>query len=408
MQIYERLARRAVDTALAESRVVLISGPRQAGKTTLAEQVASGDMPFVTLDDRSILNNVLSDTLGFLQKFDRAVIDEFQMAPELTRAIKMKVDRNQTPGQFLLTGSSDLMVVPRLSDSLVGRMETVHLLPLSQAEIRGGQGTFLDMIFDDEVPDPKDLVMGRDLIETVLAGGYPGALRHQDEMRRWRWYNDYTEEIVQRDVKSIHQIEKLSEMPKLLEVLAHHSGQIANCTKIGAALGMNHVTTRKYTSIYVRHFLIKALQPWRTNKIKGLTKSPKIHFLDSGLLASLRRQTADMLEENRTWLGPIIESFVFSEMQKMAGWSKGWYEMTFMRTGKGREVDFVIENHQGKVVGIEVKASSTVSSSDFAGLRMLRDSCGDRFVRGYILFDHYVRGDFGDRMTMLPISSLWI
>lgn len=407
MAIYQRLVQRAVETALADTRVVHITGPRQSGKTTLAEHIAGKDMPYLSLDDELALQRAQSDPVGFLRDYDQAVIDEIQLAPALTRAIKLKVDRNQTPGQFLLTGSADLMTLPRLADSLAGRMETIRLLPLSQAEIRGGKGAFLDTIFEGGNPDVPDTVLGQDLVEIALAGGYPPALLARNEMRRWAWYRNYVNAVVQRDVQSNAQVGKLVEMPKLLQVLAEQSGQVMNSTKIGSRLGMNHVTTRKYIGVLEAHNLLHTLQPWYTNKIKGLSKSPKIQFLDSGLLASLVSLTAELAVEFRGRFGPVLESFVYSELLKIASWSDGAYEFSYMRNSKGKEVDLVVENHQGNVVGIEVKASANATPSDFAGLRMLREACGNKFVMGIMLLDHHLKASFGDRLIALPISSLW-
>ncbi|MBB4275591.1 putative AAA+ superfamily ATPase [Rhizobium mongolense] len=212
---------------------------------------------------------------------DRAIIDEVQRAPELLLAIKESVDTDQRPGGFLLTGSANLMTLPRVADSRAGRMEVVRLLPLAQSEIRSAEGNFLLDAFRNEVKT-GDAVIGDALVTTVLAGGYPEALGRKTWSRRQDWYMHYIQAIVQRDVRDVAQIEQIAQMPRLLRILAEHSGQLVNYSGIGAAIGMNHITTQKYVGIFENLFLARTLQPWFSNKLKRLTKTPKVHFLDSG------------------------------------------------------------------------------------------------------------------------------
>jgi len=216
------------------------------------------------------------------------VIDEIQRAPDLLLAIKKAVDDDKSPGKFLLTGSSNLMTIPKVADSLVGRMEVIRLFPLSQAEILGNKTQFIDRAFAGKKPVVDQTIIGDELIELVLPGGYPEALGRKKWPRKQDWYHGYLDALVQRDIRDVAQIEKLGVMPKLLSVLAEHSGQLINYTQIGGALDLNHVTTQKYVKVLESLYLVHALQPWYTNRLKRLTKSPKIHFLDAGLLAALR------------------------------------------------------------------------------------------------------------------------
>jgi uncharacterized protein len=405
--MFTRFADRQVREAMSDTRIVMISGPRQAGKTTLARQISSPTMPFRTLDDTTTRDAALTDPAGFLHGMDRAVIDEAQRAPDLLLAIKAIVDADPRPGRFLLTGSANLMTLPRVADSLAGRMEIVRLLPLAQSEIKGDAPAFLKQAFEGKPPAVRMPMVGDDLIAAVLAGGYPEALTRRSWARRQRWHMDYIDAIVQRDVRDVAQIEQIQLMPRLLRVLAQYSGQLINYSALGGPLGMNHVTTQKYTGIFESLFLIRTLQPWYSNTLKRLTKSPKLHFLDSGLLAALRDVSPDRLRRDRSPFGAILETFVLTELLKLASWEDGRFEFSHFRDKERHEVDIVIENQRGQVVGIEVKASATVTSSDFRGMRRLAQSCGERFVLGLVLYDSDQAVPFGDRMFAHPISALW-
>ncbi|MDK1376400.1 MULTISPECIES: ATP-binding protein [unclassified Sinorhizobium] len=403
-----RKAHPVVETALADTRVVLIAGPRQAGKTTLARQFSGSDRAYVTLDDAGALNAAKTDPVGFIRGLNRAVIDEVQRAPELILAIKESVDRQDAPGRFLLTGSANLATVPAIADSLAGRMAVVPLLPFAQSELRSTPGQLLDRLFAGEEPETGDgTVFGDDLLETVLRGGYPEVLRRATPARRVAWLEDYVALILDRDVRDIANIDQLDRLPRLLDVLAEHAGQLVNHSSFGAALGLSSVTAQKYVAILERLFLVRTLTPWSNNRLSRLIKTPKLHFLDTGLLASLREEEADVLRENRTRFGALLESFVVSELLKLASWSERRLSFSHYRTKDKDEVDVVIEDRRGRIVGIEVKASATVKAEDFRGLRQLQEAVGDRFVRGLVLHDHDRVTPFGEKLQAAPLSILW-
>lgn len=406
--LIDRKARPVVETALADTRVVLISGPRQAGKTTLARQFAGSDRPYLTLDDVGTLNAARSDPTGFIRGIDRAVIDEVQRAPDLILAIKESVDLNEEPGRFLLTGSANLATVPAIADSLAGRMAVVSLLPFAQSEIHSSPGRLLDRLFDGEEPAIEgDVVFGDDLIDLVLKGGYPEVLRRATPARRASWLEDYVSLILDRDVRDIANIDQLDRLPRLLDVLAEHAGQLVNHSSFGSALGLSSVTAQKYVSILERLFLIRTIAPWSNNRLSRLVKTPKIHFVDTGLLASLREDDLDTIRRDRTRFGALLESFVVSELLKLASWSERRLSFSHYRTKDRDEVDVVIEDRRGRIIGIELKASATVKSDDFKGLRQLQQAVGDRFVRGLLLHDHDRVTPFGEKLQAAPLSILW-
>ena len=405
--IYPRFADRRVEEALADTRVVMLAGPRQSGKTTLARQFAADSMPFFSLDDATTRAGAMADPTAFVQRLDRAVIDEVQRSPDLLLAIKASVDNDPRPGRFFLTGSANLMTLPRVADSLAGRMAVVQLLPLAQAEIKWGRPSVLEHVFEGELPAVQTRVVGEDLVSAVLSGGYPEALTRKTWKRRHDWYLDYVDAIVQRDVRDIAQVDQIGQMPRLLRVLAEHSGQLANASAAGAPLGLNHVTTQKYARIFENLFLIRTMQPWFSSGLKRLTKTPKLHFLDSGLLAALRGISPDRLRKDRSVFGTIVETFVLAELLKMAGWGEERLDFSYFRDKEQNEVDIVVENRRGQVVGVEVKAAATVTRADFRGMRRMAEACQERFVMGIVFYDHDQIVPFGDRMFAVPLSLLW-
>ncbi|MDD4944765.1 MAG: ATP-binding protein [Rhodoferax sp.] len=397
-----------VDTALQDTRVVLLAGPRQAGKTTLARLYASADRPYLTLDDPATLAAARSDPTGFVRGLQQAVIDEVQRAPDLLLAIKESVDKDQAPGRFLLTGSTNLMAMPLVADSLAGRLEVITLLPFAQAELAGTQGDLLDRLFDGAgLPGVVNPMVGDDLMDCVLKGGYPEALHRTSASRRQAWLQDYVALILDRDVRDIANIDQLDRMPRLLDVLAAHAGQLVNHSSYGAALGLTTPTAQKYVGILERLFLLRQVPPWSHNAVSRLTKTPKLHFLDTGLLAALRDATSAQLQKDRTNYGPLLENFVVSEVLKLITWSDKRLRVSHFRTKEQDEIDLVLEDRQGRVIGIEVKASATVRPQDLRGLRQLQAAVGDKFVHGLVLHDHDRITPFDEKLHAVPVSMLW-
>lgn len=397
-----------IATALQDTRVVLLVGPRQAGKTTLARLYANSDRPYFTLDDPATLAAARADPAGFVRGLTRAVIDEVQRAPDLLLAIKESVDKDQAPGRFLLTGSTNLMALPIVADSLAGRLAVVTLLPFAQSEMAGTPGDLLDRLFDGgRLPAVASPVVGDALMERVLKGGYPEALRRTSASRRQAWLEDYVALILDRDVRDIANIDQLDRMPRLLDMLAAHAGQLVNHSSYGAALGLAAPTAQKYVGILDRLFLLRLLPPWSHNAVSRLNKTPKLHFLDTGLLAALRGVTATQLQKDRTPYGPLLENFVVSEVLKLATWSDRRLRISHFRTKERDKVDLVLEDRHGRVVGIEVKASATVRAQDLRGLRQLQDAVGDKFVHGLVLHDHDRITPFDEKLHAAPVSLLW-
>ncbi|HEY1803048.1 MAG TPA: ATP-binding protein [Terracidiphilus sp.] len=405
--LHPRFAARAVGTALKDTPVVLVNGPRQCGKTTLVRDLVAGRREFFTLDDETVLQAAHGDPAGLVRATGRFTIDEVQRAPELLRAIKRRVDQDRHSGRFLLTGSADLLTIPRVAESLAGRMEIVNLLPLAQAEIRGRRPGFLEAAFRGRLVKPGELLLGKDLVEAVLTGGYPEMLRRKRPERRRAWARDYIRAIVGRDVRDIAEVEKLDRMPRLIQVLSHYSGQLTNFTQVGGQIGFDDKTTRKYVGILEQLFLVRRLEPWFRNELKRLVKTPKLHFLDSGLLAALLGVTAERVAGDRAVFGKLLETFVFSEILKEISWMGRACTLNHYRDKDQDEVDLVVEDSDGSVVGIEVKAAGTVMATDFKGLRKLEDACGSAFKAGVVLYDGETSVPFGRRLYAAPFACLW-
>lgn len=406
-RLLPRFAAELITTALKDTPVVMVIGPRQCGKTTLVHNLIAGNREFITLDDDTALAAAQSDPTGLVRDLDRATIDEVQRAPDLLRAIKRSVDENRRPGRFLLTGSANILALPQVSESLAGRMEIAALLPLSRAEIRHRRPGFLEAAFAGKLRSPAETMTRRDLVDAVLVGGYPEMLRRRDPKRRRKWALDYVKAIVQRDVRDIAEVEKLDQMPRLLHVLANQSGQLTNFTQIGGQIGLDDKTARKYIGILEQLFLVRRVEPWFRNRLKRLVKTPKLHFLDSGLLAALLGVTADRITKDRSAFGALLETFVFAEVLKQASWSEESYSLYHYRDKDQDEVDLVIERGSGALIGLEVKAGATVNAGDFKGLRKLAAASSGDFKLGVVLYDGEKALPFGDRLFAAPVPCLW-
>lgn len=405
--MYKRFIEGRMAEALADTPVVLIVGPRRAGKTTLVRKAEDAERRYITLDDQTALAAARSDPAGFVRGLNCAIIDEVQRAPELLLAIKKAVDEDAGPGRFLLTGSANVLTLPRVADSLAGRIETIQLLPLARAEIEGKKPNFLERLFDGTIQNAPEAIVGDALVELALCGGFPEMIARDSERRRQDWARSYLSSILTRDLREIAHIENLADLPKFVRILAEHSGRLANYSQFGAAINVSHKTGQRYTGLLEQVFLVATLQPWFTNTLKRIAKTPKLHFLDSGLLATTRGLTSGRQKADRTAFGPLLESFVFSEIVKLMTASSLQLTPWHFRDQQMREVDIVLERDDGMIAGIEIKASATVRPGDFGGLRTLAQACGDRFALGTVLYDGTDVVPFGDRLIAAPLSSLW-
>ncbi|MDZ4346514.1 MAG: ATP-binding protein, partial [Candidatus Binatia bacterium] len=382
LPLYPRLIKAKVAEAMTDTPVVLLAGPRQAGKTTLVRQLADRGMRYLTLDDELTLLAAREDPVGMVRSLDRAIIDEIQRVPQLLLAIKKSVDEDRRPGRFLLTGSANLMVMPTLADSLAGRMETLTLLPLSQSELHGSSVNWLDRVFAGQLPKAADPLVGKDLAEAVLRGGYPEAVSRATAHRRAAWARQYTDALIERDVRDVAGIDKRDHLPRFLRALAQMAGQMCNYTQLGGQVGLDGKTAARYIGVFEQMYLLRRVDVWARNRLSRVVKTPKVQFIDSGLLSTLMDLTADAVQQDRTRFGLVLENFVFSELLKHTTTAEGDYRLLYYRDHDQVEVDMVIENAAGYLVGVEIKAAATVRESDLRGLKRLATVAGDDFRLG--------------------------
>ncbi len=406
--MYERRLTSLIAEALADTPVVLVQGPRQSGKSTLVQRLARTTHPatYVTLDDLGQLAAAKDDPVGFLRRFAGPLaIDEVQRVPDLLLAIKAEVDRDRRPGRFLLTGSANALTVPKASESLAGRMEVHRLSPLSQAEIAGSAGNFIDRMLAGEVPRLEGELTRGDLLELALRGGFPEAVERPAPRRRQAWFQGYLNTVIQRDLRDLARIEGLTDLPRLLQILAARSAGLLNRSGLARDTGLTERTLGRYLSLLQASFLIDELPAWARNVTKRLTKSPKLLLADTGLMAHLLR--IHSVEDAEREAGALMESFVATEILKLTSWSETPVECYHYRTYPGREVDLVLQHGPRSLVGLAVKCSATVTASDFAGLRDLAEAAGDDLVTGAVLYTGRSVVPFGGRFWALPVEVLW-
>lgn len=405
--LYPRLLEARITEAMADTPVVLVAGPRQAGKTTLVRQIAAQEMRYLTLDDELTLLAAKEDPVGLIRSLDRAVIDEIQRAPQLLLAIKKTVDEDRRPGRFLLTGSANLMALPMVADSLAGRMETLTLLPLSLSEIHRSNANWVDDAFSGNLLTATQLFLGDELIETVLRGGYPEAVFRSSTRRRAEWGRQYINSIIQRDVRDVADVGKLDHLTRFLRALAQVSGQMCNYSQLGGQVGLDHKTAARYIGVFEQLFLLRRIEVWAQNRLNRIVKTPKIQFIDSGLLSTLANVTPTLAQKNRHCFGNVLECFVYGELRKHMATAENDCQLLYYRDHDQYEVDFIIENAAGDLVGVEVKAAATVTVGDLRGLKRLSSVAGEQLKMSVILYDGSEILPLGDGFWAAPLSSLW-
>ncbi len=397
--------------ALNDTPVVLLTGARQTGKSTLVQWLAENKHKarYLTLDDAAVLAAATSNPQGFVEALDTpVVIDEVQRAPDLFLAIKAAVDRKRSPGGFLLTGSANVMLLPRVAESLAGRMEVLTLWPFSQSEIESRDECVIDRLFAPTFTYPRRSTETKDrLIARVLAGGFPEATRRTMSQRRSAWFGSYITTILQRDVRELAHIEGLTALPHLLSLLATRSGTLLNFSELANSTTIPQTTLKRYMALLETTYLVYLLPAWSGNLGKRLIKTPKLFLSDSGLTAHLLGANAEQLSNNPTLFGHLLESFVLSELSKHAGWSEVSPKIYHFRTHASQEVDFVLEAPDGSVVAIEVKASATVDAGTFATLQMLMESMRKKFIRGVVFYTGREAIPFAKNLLALPVKTLW-
>jgi uncharacterized protein len=408
---YQRGSRNLVVEALGDTRVVFVMGARQVGKSTLTGEIAKSEHPaeVINLDNRAARDAALSDPNGFLAGLSRPVlIDEVQRGgADLLLAVKEAVDADKTPGQFLLTGSANVLTNRKVNDALTGRIELVNLWPLAQSEVENGQGNIVDALFNASPPRITDAPTGREpYAKRIIAGGYPEALTRSGA-RRDRWFENYLRTTLDRDLRDVSDAQKLDQVPKLLRLLASRAANLINSSEISRRLELEHKTVRSYISLLETVFLVQTIPAWRPSIGSRESAKPKAYVVDSGLLAYLLGADKKRLVEDHELIGKVLENFVMMEVMKHADWAQTRARLYHYRT-QYDEIDIVLEDRAGAFACAEVKASATVRDRDWRSLRKVRDSLGKKFRAGFLFYTGDQTIPLGDRLWAVPISGLWV
>jgi len=395
--------------ALGDMRVVLVLGARQTGKSTLTADIARSDYPAraLTLDDEDLRQAASADSKSFLARYPTPlVIDEIQRVPELLISIKAAVDRNRRPGQFLLTGSANIFTAPRVYEALTGRVEIIELWPLAQSEIERNASNVIETLFQGSPPAIDGAPIGRSaFVERVARGGYPDAWG-RDEASRRRWFRSHVTATIQRDLRDIADLQRMEEVPRLLRVLASQAANLYSAHGIASALSISDKTVQQYTRLLETIYLVRRAPAWRSGLRAREAQAPKMYIADTGLLASLLGANEERIATDDQLTGKIFENFVAMELVKHAAWDSSDASLLHWREDRD-EVDIVMENAAGEIIGIETKVTATVRSDHFRGIRKLRDRVGDRFKGGYVVCTAAQTLPFGDRLWAVPVSGLW-
>ena len=407
--IYNRHLLPRLRECLSDSPVTLVHGPRQCGKTTFARRAGEADgYAYISFDDDVQMKAAANDPAGYVADLpERVILDEVQRVPGLFTALKLAVDRDRSPGRFILTGSANVMLTPKLADSLAGRISILRLHPLSQAEIAVGEPRFLSALFGGKIKaGSANRRLGQKLAGRVAAGGYPVALARKTARRRTDWYADYIDTLIQRDIRDLSRIKRSDDLLRLLTAVAGQTARMLNVSDLASPLQVSRPTIREYISLLSQIFLLEELPPWHSNRLSRLVKTPKLHIGDTGLACSLLGFDGAGLWNDREMFGQMLETFVYQELRRQADCHEDAVRFSHFRDKDGVEIDIVLE-HKGRIFGVEVKASSTVTNKDFKALRKLRDAAGRKFAAGVILYDGEAAVSFEKGLRAAPVSCLW-
>ncbi len=408
--LISRSSKKLLVEALSDTRVVLLLGARQVGKSTLAAEIVDGDhrASSVTLDTQAPREAARADPEGFVAGLERPVlIDEVQRGgSDLLLAVKSVVDKDDTPGQFFLTGSANVLANRKALDALTGRVEAVTLWPLTQSEIEGAKGNFVDALFAGKPPQVEGAPVGRGaLAGRLIKGGYPEA-RQRSDKRRGRWFDSYLESTLERDLKDISDAHKLREMPRLLRLLASQAANIVAPANISNDIALDRGTVEAYIGLLEAVFLVRRLPAWTPGIRARELRHPKAYVVDTGLLLHLLGADEERLATDDQITGKAVENFVAMEILRHAEWSVKTPKLFHYRQGRN-EIDVVIEDRGGNIAAVEVKASASITARDWRALQRLRDAKGDDFQCGVLLYTGEATVPLGDRIFAVPLSGLW-
>jgi uncharacterized protein len=405
---YPRWQKMTIKRLMSERRVLLLSGPRQSGKTTLARELESDQTEYRSLDDNTLREAAESDPQGFVKCNTKTlIIDEVQLTPSLLPAIKKAVDENTRPGQYLLTGSANIQSLPLVRESLAGRIANIRLRPLAWGEVKKVAPRFIESAFMQSFSRSFTLYDRDALMELALCGGFPEPIRLQDRGRR-RWHTDYINAILERDLKEIARIHRKNAMRELVNILAAWSGKFMDISAIGSGLSIQRPTIESYVNALETLYLVERIYPWTKTDYSRVGKQSKLFMADSGLMATLLRWKMDQVRFDPDRSGNLMETFAFNEIMAQVDAADGLYEIFHYRDREKREIDFLIEREDNALLGIEVKAGSAVGKNDFNHLKWFKNNIAtpQKFI-GIILYTGEIAVSFGDNLWAVPFGLLW-
>ena len=407
-KLYPRWQKKTIEQMMLERRVLLLNGPRQSGKTTLARELESDQTEYRTLDDGTLREAADNDPQGFIKRSTKTlIIDEVQRIPSLLSAIKKAVDEDISYGQYLLTGSTNIQSLPTVNESLAGRIAKIRLRPLAQGEIERTTPSFFDSAFNQSFSSSSTNYDRDAILEIAFRGGFPEPMLLQDRGRK-RWHTDYVNAILERDLKEIARIHRKNAMRELVHTLAAWSGKFMDLSAIGSGLSIQRATIESYINALETLFMVERVYPWTKTDYARVGKQSKLFMADSGLMSSLLRWKMDQVRLDSDRSGKLIETFAFNEIAAQIDASDGRYELFHYRDREKREIDFLIEREDNALLGVEVKAGSAISKNDFKHMKWFQNNLAknQEFI-GVILYTGQHPASFGNNLWAIPFGLLW-
>jgi uncharacterized protein len=405
-----------LDRRLTEEPAIVLNGPRTVGKSTLLHALASRvGRTVIDCDDPATRAAVRSDLGRFVSAPGPVLIDEYQHVPDLLDAIKAELNRDLSPGRFVLAGSTRYSTLPTAGQALTGRVDILDVWPLAQAEIDGpGADPLVHRLLDGGDPQPGSApskTTREEYARRITSGGMPVALRRPPGRSRSRWFANYLDLVIERDVIELSRVRQREMLPRLLTVLAARSGQVLNIAATAEAVGMEKSSAENYIRLLEAVFLIQRLPAWGTTLGSRVARLPKVHLVDSGVMAWLAGLTPEKIATNDpstlTEYGHLVETFAVGEILKQVSWWDAPVTVGHFRTAAAEEVDLVVERDDGTLIAFEIKAGTRVDRSDLAGIRALRTRLGVRLAAAIVLYTGPLAHRHEDGTMVLPLDALW-
>ncbi len=418
--MFTRKSERLLKELLEDFRILYLTGPRQAGKTTLARKIADDlGMRYISLDEQTALASAHNDPQGFIDSLAGrpVVLDEFQYAPELVKAIKLASDQ-LTPeerGRFFLTGSADIFSSAKTQEALPGHMARVELYPLSVTEKKESNFNLIDFLLAEKLslPDDLPLISREQLAQTLIDGGYP-ELQDKGHRAKQMWFQSYLRGRLFKDFESIYSAkgDYHTKLDSLIPYLAGLSGNLLKYASVANDLAQNDKVVKSYIEALEWMFIIKRVYPYVKNRAKRQSIGmAKLHMVDTGLACHLLGLKKSRQLLSSPFYGGLLESFVVMECFKHMAWAEETMRIYHFRDKRKNEVDIVLEQEDNRLIGIEVKASSTIRNNDFKGLKKFADCVDDQFKYGLVFYTGSRLLPFSDGNRpyfAVPLSMLWL